>query len=134
MNKFIIDTNLLVSAFLFPVSVPRQTFDKAVQQGRIVASTDTFDEFAEVFSRPGFEKYVPDESRQKLITDLKQVIVFETVSVQITDCRAPKDNKFLELAVTANASCIITGDNDLLVLHPYRGIPIINATDFLNTF
>jgi predicted nucleic acid-binding protein len=30
------------------------------------------------------------------------------------------------------ASCIITGDDDLLVLHPFRGIPIVNASDFLN--
>jgi len=54
--------------------------------------------------------------------------------IEITDCRDPKDNKFLELAVTANASCIITGDDDLLVLHPFRNIPILNASDFLNNF
>ena len=52
----------------------------------------------------------------------------------ITDCRDPKDNKFLELAVAANASCIITGDKDLLVLHPFRNIPILNAVDFINRF
>ena len=59
----------------------------------------------------------------------------------ITDCRDPKDNKFLELAVSANASCIITGDKDLLILNPclpnrqaFRSIPILNAVDFLNNF
>ena len=55
-----------------------------------------------------------------------------TPGLFITDCCDPKDNKFLELAVAANASCLITGDNDLLVLHPFRNIPILNATDFLN--
>ena len=52
----------------------------------------------------------------------------------IMDCRDPKDNKFLELAISANASCIITGDKDLLVMHPFRGIPILNAFDFINKF
>ncbi|MGN6530740.1 MAG: PIN domain-containing protein [Ginsengibacter sp.] len=45
-----------------------------------------------------------------------------------------KDNKYLELAVHYKASCIITGDKDLLVLHPFRNIPILTASDFLQTF
>lgn len=54
--------------------------------------------------------------------------------VSITDCRDPKDNKYLELAISANASCIISADKDLLVLHPFRGIPILNAVDFIDNF
>ena len=49
----------------------------------------------------------------------------------ITDCRDPKDNKFLELAVASNAPFIITGDDDLLVLNPYRDINILKSGDFL---
>ena len=55
------------------------------------------------------------------------------ISETIIECRDPKDNKFLELAVCANATCI-TGDKDLLILHPFRNIPILNAVDFLNNF
>ena len=44
------------------------------------------------------------------------------------------DNMFLGLAIAAQASCIITGDNNLLVLHPFRNIPILNAVDFLKYF
>ena len=49
----------------------------------------------------------------------------------IVDCRDLKDNKFLELAVEAKAQCVITGDKDLLVLNPFRGIPILTPADFL---
>jgi len=49
-------------------------------------------------------------------------------------CCDPKDDKFLELAVAANASCLITGDKDLLALHPFRKISILNATDFIADF
>ena len=41
-----------------------------------------------------------------------------SVSSVVTDCRDAKDNKFLELAIDGVATCIITGDQDLLVLHP----------------
>ena len=47
------------------------------------------------------------------------------VSVQIDDCRAPKDNKFLALAVDGYANIIISGDGDLLVLDPFRGVEIL---------
>ena len=40
----------------------------------------------------------------------------------------------LSLAVAAKAECIITGDKDLLVLDPFKGILIINAADFLSSF
>ena len=53
------------------------------------------------------------------------------VTNSITDCRDPKDNKFLELAVSDNATHIITGDSDLLTLHPFRGIVIVTPEDFV---
>jgi uncharacterized protein len=52
----------------------------------------------------------------------------------ITDCRDPKDNKFLELAVSGCATCIISGDADLLVLHPFRSIPVMAPNKFLSQF
>ena len=58
---------------------------------------------------------------------------FETVRVSeiVTDCRDPKDNKFLELALSGKADFIITGDDDLLNLHPWRGIAILSPADYL---
>jgi putative PIN family toxin of toxin-antitoxin system len=54
-----------------------------------------------------------------------------TVEV-ITDCRDPKDNKFLEVAVNGNADYILTGDRDLLVLNSFRNIPIVSPANFLD--
>ncbi len=54
--------------------------------------------------------------------------------ITVSDCRDPDDNKFLELALSANADCIITGDKDLLELAPYKGIKILSANDFLESF
>jgi putative PIN family toxin of toxin-antitoxin system len=49
----------------------------------------------------------------------------------ISECRDPKDNKFLELAVCGKADFIISGDEDLLVLNPFRNIQMITPDSFL---
>ena len=46
-------------------------------------------------------------------------------------CRDARDDKFLELAVSGRAAYIISGDDDLLVLHPFRDIAIMTAAEFL---
>ena len=52
----------------------------------------------------------------------------------VQTCALPisKDDKFLTLAVAAQADYIISGDADLLVLHPFQGIHIIKPADFLD--
>ena len=52
----------------------------------------------------------------------------------VTDCRDPKDNKYLELALEAGADTIVSSDGDLLVLHPWRGIDIVSPSDFVAAF
>ncbi len=129
-TRFVIDTNTLIGAFLFPNSKPRQTFD----QGKILVSPETFREFVEVFSRSKFDKYVSREERIVVIHEFSQQMAVVKSTETIKECRDPKDDKFLELAVAANASCLITGDEDLLVLHSFRNIPILNSSHFINHF
>ena len=133
-NLFIIDTNTLVSAFLTTDSKPTLAYEKARRAGKVLASLKTYEEFCDVFVRAKFDKYISLKKRLAILNEFKEIAIFIKITESITDCRDPKDNKFLELAISANASCIITGDNDLLVLHPFRGIPIFNAVDFINNF
>jgi len=69
-----------------------------------------------------------------MLNDIEKEALFIEPVVKISECRDPKDNKFLELAVAGNAYCIVTGDKDLLVLTPFRGIKIISPGDFLIQF
>lgn len=133
-DVFVIDTNTLISAFIFRYSNPRKAFEKAIKKGKVSASVKTYDEFSEVLLRTKFDKYISLQEKLLALKYFRELAVFSDISETITDCRDPKDNKFLELAVSANATCIITGDKDLLVLHPFRGIPILNAVDFINNF
>jgi len=54
-----------------------------------------------------------------------------TPQERITACRDPRDDKFLEVAVAGQADVIVSGDEDLLVLHPFAGIPIVPPAAFL---
>lgn len=51
--------------------------------------------------------------------------------VRVEDCRDAKDNMYLELALAANAQAIVSSDNDLLVLDPWRGIRIVRAAEYV---
>ncbi len=133
-ESFVIDTNTLISAFIFKHSKPRKALQKAVDHGNILLGEQTYKELEEVFLRPKFDKYIAPEDKSLVLKEFRELAIFCEVSETITECRDPKDNKFLELAVAAKVTCIISGDADLLILNPFRNIPILNAVDFLNTF
>lgn len=129
--RFVLDTNIIVSALLLAGSIPRQAFDKALTEGAILISVPVLLELAEVLSRE-HNKYLLEEERMRfLVALLKETELVETAKA-IAECRDPKDNKFLELAVGGKADCIVSGDTDLLVLNPFRQIPIITPREFLN--
>ena len=54
-----------------------------------------------------------------------------TPAERLTVGRDPRDNRFLEVALTGKADVIVSGDQDLLVLNPFDGIPIIPPGRFL---
>jgi uncharacterized protein len=129
--RFVIDTNVLVSALLFSNSKPRQALDKAQDIGIILLSNSTFLELETVLVRSKFDRYVTLEKRTEFLENLAETTLFIEPDESINDCRDPKDNKYLELAVSGEANCIITGDEDLLVLNPFRGISILTVQLFL---
>ncbi|HUG67433.1 MAG TPA: putative toxin-antitoxin system toxin component, PIN family [Pirellulaceae bacterium] len=129
--RTILDTGVVVSAVLLPRSVPRQAFDLAVSRGALLVSDRTIIELDEVLRRPKFDRYVSESHRLEFLAALlREAEVIEVHDV-VTECRDPKDNKFLELALSGQGSHIVTGDLDLLVLHPFRGIAIVNPKSFL---
>lgn len=134
-NFFVIDTNNLISASLIPTSTSRKALEKAMTLGKIAIAPNTLDELIDVMFRKKLDKYFADNNERLVIVNILEAnAVFFSPEISIDECKDKKDNKFLELAIAAQASCIITGDNDLLVLHSFRNIPILNAFDFINTF
>ena len=133
-NRFVIDTNVFVSYLLSKNSKPRQAVIQAMRTGYILISENLISELSEVLDRKKFDQYVDLETRQDFIYSLSDEGLMIYPDGKITACRDPKDNMILELAVSGNADCIITGDKDLLILKKFRSIPIVTPDKFLNEF
>ncbi len=129
--RFVFDTNVVIGALLLKHSVARQAFDKATQQGKLLISYATIEELNDVLHRKGFEKYVTEEERLEFLGAFVRDGILVEIMERVVACRDPKDDKFLELAINGDAICIVSGDEDLLILHPFRGIAIMTPRQFL---
>ena len=129
--RCVFDTNALVSALLLPGSKSRQALDTALQNGRILISFATLAELYEVLGGKRFRRYVDEEDIRSFLAALTREAEWVDVEVGVQACRDPKDDKFLELAVNGRGTHIVTGDSDLIVLNPFRGIEILPPHRFL---
>lgn len=130
--RCVFDTNVLISALLFDKSKPAQAFFAAMRNGEVLVSADTISELGEVLSRNKFDKYLTEEERERFLRSLLQNARLIEVHEEIRACRDPKDDKFLELAVNGAADYIVSGDSDLLALHPFRNVQILTPETFLD--
>lgn len=130
-ERIVVDTNALISRLLLPTSVPSQAVRKAVEEAQLLVSEATLEELADVLSRAKFDPYITIEERQEFLRRLGRIAEMVPIVHVIRACRDPEDDKFLELAVNGAADLMVTGDDDLLVLHPFRGIPILTPASYL---
>jgi putative PIN family toxin of toxin-antitoxin system len=129
--RYVFDNNAVVSAVLFEQSVPGRAFYAALDHGEVLVSQATFAELSEVLARRKFDRYVSREEREQLLVMFLRDATLVEITEAVRECRDPKDDKFLELAVSGSARCPVTGDQDLLALHPFRGVPILTPAQFL---
>ena len=130
-NRYVFDANVIVSALLFNDSVPGQAFFRALDRGVLLLSPQLVEELRDVLGRDKFDAYLAREDRERLLAGLIQDAELIVPSVRLQACRDPDDDMVLELAVSSGALVIVTGDKDLLVLHPFRGIQILKPAQFL---
>ena len=132
--RAVVDTNILVRAVIRPQGTVGPVLLR-LRQGEytLLYSRATLDELVDVLNRPRIrDKYSLSDGDIQTVVAL---ILLRGESVgpaePLAICRDPKDDKFLELAVAGEAGVIASGDDDLLVLDPFRGIPIGPASAFL---
>ncbi len=132
--RFVLDTNVVISALLLKQSLARRAFDHAYAIGEILISPETISELYDVLRREKFQKYVTEKERAAFLTAFVQAGRLIKVTHRVAVCRDPRDDKFLALALSGEAACIISGDKDLLALHPFRGVQILTPRHFLATW
>jgi putative PIN family toxin of toxin-antitoxin system len=130
--RYVFDTNVIVSALIFENSKPDRVLRYALANGDVLLSLEILEELNEVLGREKFNRYVTSEEREEFLAGLVERAVLVEIIENVQECRDPKDDNILELAWNGKAQYIITGDKDLLVLHPFRGIAIVTTDEFLN--
>jgi putative PIN family toxin of toxin-antitoxin system len=131
LARIVVDTNVLVSRLSLPQSVPAQALRRAELEGRLLISEATMYELADALSRPKFDRYVTRENRKGFLQRLGNIAELVPIIRLVRECRDPKDDKFLEVALNGRADVIITGDADLLGMHPWREIAVLSPAHFL---
>jgi hypothetical protein len=127
----IFDASALVSAALKADSIPERALLRAEEVDVFALSAAVDGEIAGVLNRPRFARAIPLARRERVLEILRHAAVWFEPTVRVTDRRDPKDNKYLELALAAGAETIVSGDDDLLVLDPWRGVRIVRPADYL---
>ncbi len=129
--RWVLDTNVLISRLLCPTGVAAKAVDHALARGVLLVSEATLEELVRVLNRPKFDAYVTGEDRRRFVEVLGGVARIIPIVRVIRACRDPKDDQFLEVALNGEATAIISGDRDLLVMDPFHGVRIISPTVFL---
>jgi len=130
--RFVFDTNVLVSALLLSDSKPHLSLQLALHKGSLLLSFAVLAELYEVLSRKQFRRYIDEDDVRVFVAALTREAEWVEVDVRLAACRDAKDNKFLELAVSGHATHMVTGDSDLLSLHPFQDIQIVSPNAFLS--
>ncbi len=132
--KAVVDTNVFVRAIINPQGSVGPVLERLREREYTsLISRAALDELVQVLHRPRLrQKYGLTDRNLDAVVRLI-VLRSELIDPQqrIAVCRDPEDDKFLEIAVAGQADAIVTGDADLLVLHPFEGIPILTPAHFL---
>mgnify|MGYP000489412588 CR=1 FL=1 len=131
-SRIVFETSTLVGAVLRPQSVPAQALELAIGAGELIASEQTLEELVAVLARTSLDRFRAPSARTEFLALYRQTIMMLPVTVTVADCRDPKDDKFLSLAVSGGASVIVSSDSDLLVLDPYREIAVLSPAQFIS--
>jgi putative PIN family toxin of toxin-antitoxin system len=94
-------------------------------------STEVYAEIEQVLACPKFAASLPADRRQAILELLAAGALWFAPTFRVSDCSDPADNKYLELTYAAGATVIVSSDRHLLEMHPWRGVVILWAAEYL---
>ena len=135
-RRVVFDTSTLVSAAMRVGSVPHRALVHALETGEVCASASTLAELESVLQRDKFDRYLSAALRAEFAAIVRRrASLFDVSEVDMANvqppCRDPKDNQFLALVHACDADVLVSSDTDLLVLHPWQGVPILTPAAYL---
>ena len=134
MPKVVVDTNVLISGLLGS-GPPNRILDLWRDNTFVmVTSINLINELIATLHRPKIFQRILKEDMNNLIELIEERATLVSPSINLKVSRDPHDDKLLECAIQSKSDVIVTGDADLLVLHPFRGIDILSPVKFLERF
>lgn len=123
----VLDTNVLVAA-LVANGLCHEVLQRSIRLRVLASSAPLLAELEETLHK----KFTVTSASQVFLDAYRQsVILVEPAALPAPVCRDADDDVVLATAVAASAAAIVTGDQDLLVLRDYSGIPIISPRTFV---
>ena len=129
--RVVLDTSTLIGCLLKPASVPAQALGAAMQAGDLLASFETLKELEDVLSRDYLARWRSLEERANFLRIYREACLLVDEITPVKACRDPKDDKFLALCQSGEATVLISSDRDLLDMMDFGGTPIVSAAEFL---
>jgi len=129
--RAVFDTNIFISAFMFPGGRAETAVSKVIEgEVQLLVSKPLIHEVIDVLSRK-FNRDAEELARVAVyLSELGKVVQPKrTLSV----LRDEPDNRILECAVTGHADVIVTGDQAMLALGEYKDVRIITLKAFLES-
>lgn len=128
--RAILDTNVLISAYVFPGGKPEEVYRLAIE-GRLEIGTSRtlLMEFARVLDQKFGWNADRVEAAVAQLTRIATVVEpSETVQVVTAD---PADDRVLEASRAFGADAIVSGDRHLLDLGAWSEIKIMSPAEFI---
>ena len=131
--KVVIDTKVLVSAFLSPYGKPADILRLLLTEKlQLCYDTCIISEYREVLHRPRFGFNL---QRIDIILNFLQssggLVTASRVTASLPD---PDDRLFWEVALSGKADCLITGNRKHIPASQCRAISIMTPAQFLSDF
>ncbi|WP_203074724.1 putative toxin-antitoxin system toxin component, PIN family [Falsiroseomonas ponticola] len=130
-QSVVLDTSTVVSALLKPGSVPARAVGLAFARCEVCVSDAMEAELVGVLARPKLRRFLDEGAVLGFLSLMRGRARRVVPRERVADCRDAKDNMVLEAALAGGAGVIVSGDADLLVLHPWRGVAVVSAGAFL---
>jgi len=128
--RVVLDTNILISAFVFPGGTPETLF-RAVLEGRIglITSPALLAEFGRVLgAKFGWD---PERAREAVALVARSAAIVRPTNTLHVVHDDPDDDRVLEAAMAGEAEAIVSGDRHLLRIRSWEGIEILRPAALL---
>lgn len=127
--RVVFDSNVLIAAFATH-GLCHSLFELCLRSHEIVVSHKILEEVQRNLRR---KIKAPAPTVREILSYLeKHCLLGRSVPVPAGLCRDPQDDAILGLAAAAGAECLVTGDDDLLVLKRYHETDIISPRQLYN--